>query len=548
MLALLLLPAIGAVAASHSASDTLASRAALPSCACAPAVDRALATTAAVPPAAAPSLVLFLVVDQFRADYVDRFGPDFHFGFRRLLDRGLLYARAAHDHGVTETAPGHAALATGRHPSRTGILSNDRGVPDRAFALVGGTGTGASPARLRGTTLYDWMRAADPSADAFSVSRKDRGAILPVGRGGRHVYWLLRGSAVTSRWYADSLPSWVREWNARRPLDRLAGTTWTTLLPDSAYPERDDYDFEHRGTDARFPHRLPGTADSLGDVINDYPWTDSLTLDFALEGVRRLGLGRRGRADFVNVSLSTTDAIGHLYGPHSRELHDHLLRLDRWLGRFLDSLQVLVPGEVAIVLSSDHGTQPMPEYQRALGRSAHLVRTDTLVNRWAARLRDRWNTEFDLEMDSGLLYADTVALRSRGVNVAALADSVASDLRRMAGIARVYTPRSLASATSSTEVRRWRHGVAPHIGWLTASVTVPGSTFGWRVGNAQHGTTHDEDALVPMLFVLPGLTPGRVARPIRTVDLAPTLAAWLGIRPTEAVDGVVLPEVVAPRK
>lgn len=514
-----------------------------------PTIAAAMTAVAPTPvvaaPAPRPSLVLLLVVDQFRADYVDRFGPEFRFGFRRLLDGGVVFARAAHDHGTTETAPGHATLASGRFPSRTGILSNDRGVPDRAYALVGSSGAGASPARFRGTTFYDWMRAADAETAVLSVSRKDRGAILPVGRGGREVYWLVRGSATTSRWYADTLPTWVRAWNARRPLDRLAGTQWTTLLPESAYPERDDLDFEHWGTDTRFPHRLPGTADSLGAVINDLPWMDSLTLDLALDGVRQLGLGRRERPDFLSVSLSTTDAIGHNWGPHSRELHDHLLRLDRWLGTFLDSLDTMMPGGVALVFSSDHGVQEMPAFARTQGREAAFVRTDTLVARHAAALRARWNTDFDLEMDSGLLYADTLAMHARGIDVAAAGESIAQELRRLPGVWRVWTPRSLARSRGDDHVRRWRQTVAPGIGWLTVATPREGFTFGWRDGYASHGTTHAADVFVPMVFVLPGVAPQRVPRPVRTVDLAPTLAAWLGIRPTEPVDGVVLPEVVA---
>lgn len=507
----------------------------------------ALASPPAPPPK--PALVVSLVVDQLRPDYLDRWRSQFTGGLKQLLDAGVLYSAGEQDHAVTETAPGHASVLSGRFPRSTGIFSNNLGVPDPAYPIVGGTGAGAAPTRFYGTTLFDWMLAADSGTQVLSVSRKDRGAILPVGRGGRDVYWLIGGAAVTSRWYADSLPTWVRDWNARAPLTRLAGTSWTLLLPDSAYAESDAFDFEHNGRDASFPHRLPGTVDSLRARISDYPWTDSLTLDLALEGMRQRRLGRRGAPDLLAVSLSTTDAVGHSYGPDSREIHDQLLRLDRWLGVFLDSVRTLVDGPVIVSLTSDHGVQAMPDFALLRHADAGTTRIDTLVARHAAALRARYQTNFRLTLDSGLLLADTDELRARGVNVPALSRRIAADMQRVPGVLRTLTPASLAAAPSTDlPARRWSHLVPARGGWLAAAI--PREGWIWSSGSggyATHGTTHLADVRVPILIAVPGRAARRIARTVRTVDIGPTLAALLGVTPTERLDGVVLREVVTPR-
>ena len=309
-------------------------------------------------------LVVLIAIDQFRGSYFERFGSQFTGGLRRFQTGSALFPHGLQDHAITETAPGHATMLSGRDPAQTGIVSNNRGVPDPDAPLVGtAAGPGASPRRFVGTTLYDWMVAVDSDTRVLSVSRKDRGAILPVGRSKGDVYWYANGNFVTSRWYASALPEWVGEWNDRRGVERLAGTVWQPLRPAAGYSEPDTLWFENGGEDVAFPHPLPSSTDSILARITGYPWMDSLTLDFGLEGVKRLRLGARDRPDLLVVSLSTTDAIGHAFGPDSKELHDQILRLDRWLGDFLDSLATLVPSDRTVfALTSDHGVRSIPEY------------------------------------------------------------------------------------------------------------------------------------------------------------------------------------------
>src|SRR5438552_10069519 len=188
-------------------------------------------------PAPRPRLVVVITVDQLRPDYLDRYRSQLTGGLGRLLRQGAYFADAYQDHAVTGTAPGHSTILSGRWPAHTGIISNVIGVSDSSAPLLDVPGPGASPARFRGTAFFDWLKAAEPSARALSVSRKDRGAILPVGRAKQQVYWYQGGSFTTSRYYANSLPAWVRAFNARRIRSRPSGRAWTLLLPASAYPE-----------------------------------------------------------------------------------------------------------------------------------------------------------------------------------------------------------------------------------------------------------------------------------------------------------------------
>ncbi|HEX7941573.1 MAG TPA: alkaline phosphatase family protein, partial [Gemmatimonadaceae bacterium] len=197
--------------------------------------------TAQSAPARKPTLVVLVTIDQFRADYLDRFGPQMTGGIARMMRDGARFTDAHHDHAITETAPGHATLLSGRFPRSTGIMMNSIGVSDQTKPLLAGAyGMGASPKRFKGTTLADWLRAADPRSRALSVSMKDRAAILPIGTSKSDVYWYSPdGLFSTSSYYRDSLPSWVGAFNDRHMAQSYAGKHWTLLLADSAYREVD---------------------------------------------------------------------------------------------------------------------------------------------------------------------------------------------------------------------------------------------------------------------------------------------------------------------
>ncbi len=502
------------------------------------------ACTVAQGPATAPRprLVVHFAVDQLRPDYLLRWERQLSGGLGRLMREGVFYPAGEQDHAVTETAPGHASMLSGRWPTRTGIVSNDRGVSDPGSALLEVTGAGASPHRFRGTALFDWMRVADPETRVLSVSRKDRGAILPVGRAVVPVYWYARGQFTTSRWYATQLPDWVKAWNARDPAERLKGTAWTPL-PGIRYEEPDQRPYEDGGRRVSFPHQLSQDRATAAGEITSMPVMDSLTLDFAWHGVRALQLGQRAGTDLLAISLSTTDAVGHTWGPGSLELHDQVLRLDRYLGAFLDSLATLVPlDQVLISLTSDHGVQEFPE--AGTGGRATLTPDARALTEWA---RARYQVDLDIGLESGLMLAETRALTARGVQVGRLADSLAAVIAARPGVRRVFTPASLA-ATGDAESMMWRRQIAPDADWLVAVALEPGWMWTDNANYTTHGTTNLLDVRVPIIFRVPGVAPRRIERPVGVVDIGPTLAALLGIAPTEPLDGRPLPELVPPRR
>lgn len=501
------------------------------------------ADSAAAATAARPTLVVLVTIDQFRADYLTRFGGQLTGGLARLVKGGAVFTDAHQDHAITETAPGHASLLSGRFPRSTGIMMNSIGVSDTESPLIaGGNGPGASPRRFTGTTLVDWLRAEEPRSRALSVSVKDRGAILPVGRSKSDVYWYsLDGRFVTSSYYRETLPSWVNDFNARRLPQGYAGRSWTLLLPDSAYAERDSVPAESGGRNFTFPHELPPGGDDVANIIRGTPFIDEVTVAFALEGVRQLKLGTGPQTDLLAVSLSSTDYVGHRFGPDSREIHDQVLRDDRTIGVLIDSLYRLRDSaRVLIVLSSDHGVGSIPEVAAANGTpGATRVELYDALPAVHARLRASGLDTLALQVDPPLVFLDRKAFAGRD----ALADSVLAVFAKAAtqvnGVRRVDRfPTLLADSLRDPIARRWAHQLPANAN-VAAIVTLDSlSTWGGTV--ASHGSAYDYDSHVPLIFYGAGVKPGRNGEFVRTVDIAPTLGAVLGVRPSERVDGVVI--------
>jgi hypothetical protein len=267
---------------------------------------------------AKPTLVVFITVDQMRGDYLVRYESQFKGGLKRLTHDGVLFTSAFHDHAITETAPGHATVMSGRFPVHTGIAANTAGVADPKSPLIGSADPGASPWRFKGTTLLDWMRANDRNTRFLSVSRKDRGAILPVGSNKGDVYWYASdGNFTTSKYYANALPQWVSDFNAKGLAAAYKGWQWIPVLPDTAYAEADSVPVESQGQEYAFPHFVPEAPAAAVRALGNYPVMDELTLKFALAGVQQLQLGGTpNRTDLLAVSLSTLSATA--MGPTAR--------------------------------------------------------------------------------------------------------------------------------------------------------------------------------------------------------------------------------------
>jgi predicted AlkP superfamily pyrophosphatase or phosphodiesterase len=490
-----------------------------------------------------PALVVLFTVDQLRPDYFDRFGAQLTGGLARLARDGAFFTDAHHDHGTTETAPGHATTLAGRFPSQTGIVRNNAGVLDVQAPMIGGGGQGASPFRFRGSALFDWVRTRDPQSRALSVSRKDRGAILPLGRAKQPVFWYANdGRFTTSTYYADTLPSWVNRFNARRLPHRYAGQSWTPLLAAADYPEVDSVPVESQGKDFVFPHLASTDSSEAARNLTEFPWMDALTLNFALDGVDAMQLGRSGHTDVLAVSLSTTDAIGHRFGPDSRELHDQVVRLDRAMGAFLDSLFRRVDStRVLIALTADHGVAPMPELHFA-GTDPNRGRTDVVPTITAARRALlALGVSDTLDFESGMVLLDRAAVARVGPKAQAVVTKLLADLARLPGVWRVDRADRLPALAQRGDkyARRWLHSMPADLPVL-ATVTLQPFGYWMQTRYATHGSPHDYDTRVPLIFWGAPFRAGRVGGFVRTVDLAPTLAAAIGVPPTERLDGVVL--------
>ncbi len=378
--------------------------------------------------AKAPRLVVVVVVDQLRPDLLTRYDEAFQGGLRRVLDEGLHYTDALHDHAVTNTAPGHATLGTGAFPSQHGIVDNSwyerRGDGFVSVAAVSDTTTvilgqpdmrGASPHSMRASTLAEWLQESYPEARVVSVGGKDRSAVFLVGGARGCVYWFSReaGRFVTSSWYANEEPDWVQRFHAETWPRFAADTVWANTTP-AAYRDlarADDAPFE-TAREATFPHRFvppdapdpvssehpgltstsPPTADASTSTADapvrpmsaaqraywrwfyGTPFVDAATLTFATVALRAERLGQDDTPDLLAVALAATDVIGHDFGPLSQEQLDNLMHLDRVLGEFFAVLDAEVGAEHwVLALSADHGVGTMPEQLQRDGVKAQRV-------------------------------------------------------------------------------------------------------------------------------------------------------------------------------
>ncbi len=491
-----------------------------------------------------PRLIVLITVDQMRADYIDKWAPQFTGGLARLAKGGAFFTNAFQDHANTETAPGHSTLLSGREPYRTGIVFNAEGVPDPNSPVIGGGNPGASPDRFKGTTLIDWLKAKSARSRALSVSRKDRGAILPIGRAKESVFWYgSDGRFSTSAYYTDKLPAWVTKFNDRHVAETYAGKAWTPLLPLSEYPEPDTVMVEDNGREPAFPHTLTDDPDGAARDLIAFPWMDDVTVQFALEGVNAMNLGLGPAPDVLAVSLSSTDAVGHRFGIASRELHDQVLRVDRAIGVLIDSLyKMRDSATIVFALTGDHGATLPPELAKDNGDGPKPMRVDftSIVQDFETTVATKMNTDSAIAFEDAVLLLNRSRLQHNHINADSLARAFADVAKRQPGVYRADLFKDILAADTTKDViaRRWRHAIPPE--WPVAVVVTLNHGSVWGSTPGVHGSPWDDDCHVPILFYGPGVQAGRYDELARTVDIGPTFAQIAGVRPTEDLDGHVL--------
>jgi len=483
-----------------------------------------------------PKLVLFIVVDQCRYDYLTRFRDEFHGGFDRLLKNGASFASTQVDFFPTLTAPSHAAMLTGASPSVSGIVGNDwfdrregihvTSVLDKTTKIVGAAGTdGASPRRLLVSTVGDELRKATGGRSrVIGISIKDRSAILLTGQKANGAYWYDEPSGlfVSSSYYGPDLPTWVRSFDDSRPSLQYAGVTWTG-------------------------HKFPDAGRPLYKMIERSPFGNDLTEAMAELAIKAEKLGQRDETDLLALSFSSTDYVGHDYGPDSPELHDTLLRTDRILDRLFEEVDRQIGlAKVVVVMTSDHGVAPVAEVNNARkmpgGRSLLTDISDAVQAALSKKYGPgKWvGGCWDL-----LVYLNRDLLSQKKIDPAEANRTAADAMLHIPHIARAYTREQLGNPQALWDEtgRRMKDGFHPEFGADIEFIPEPYWVFTDQ--KTTHGSTYNYDSHVPLIFMGAGIRRSRQYELVRTNDIAPTLAEILGVPKPSGSSGRSLWEILS---
>lgn len=514
-------------------------------------------------PVSPPRLVVVIVVDQFRSDYLRRFRPFFGpGGFNRFLQTGASFPQARYRHATTSTCPGHAVILTGSYAEVNGIIANgwyDRGTAgpvncaeDKGVSLVGSAGPGRSPRRLLARTVGDLLkRATAGRSRVVTVAGKDRSAIMLGGHLGDAAYWMVDTMFVTSTYYRRDLPPWVREFNGARPVSAYFGRTWDRLLPAASYqmmgPDDEPAESDVAGMGRMFPHPLAGRA-----AFENSPFLNDVLADFALRAVEAEGLGRDTVPDLLGIGFSASDHVGHTYGPDSHEVMDATLRLDRTLRRLFDALDRTIGlASVVVVLTADHGVGPMPEVVKRHHPGASVARRQdpasieaaarrALVARYGRIPAPGWIVYHSPPM----MYLNVGALEARHVPVGDAECVAQAAVQAFPGVHEVLTSEELGRQRArGVETAATRSFYPPRSGNLYYTLEPYLLADAGRTG-ADHGTTWRYDQEVPLLWLGRGIIPGEHQGPADIADIAPTLSALLGLASPAGATGRALAGLV----
>jgi predicted AlkP superfamily pyrophosphatase or phosphodiesterase len=507
----------------------------------------ALLTAAPADPPKKPRLVLAIVIDQFRYDYLLRFRNDYTAGLAHLLRDGAVFTDAHYIHAATLTAVGHSTFLSGATPSVSGIIGNEwydrdsgqtvTSVSDPQTKVVGGVpnAPGSSPRRLLVSTVGDEVKIRDAESKVIGVSIKDRAAILPSGHMADGAYWYDDESHhwVTSTYYRADLPDWVKKINDEKAYQRYAGAQW---LP---------FDAPNDPSKALCT-MAAGAALRYCGSLEATPWANEMIEDFAERAIANEGLGRHAGTDILTVSFSANDYVGHLVGPDDPAVRDISIRTDRLLGKLFDYADRTVgAGNTLVAFTADHGVAPVPEVNQARhmpgGRLAQArvskSITDALTQRFGP---GEWLVAGG---SATMPYLNLETIRSHNLDPAVVESVAAAAVLAVEHIARVATWHELRGGG----VQRDAIGRAMTMGFYGprsgSLYIVPEPYYMFDATGTTHGTPYDYDTHVPLIFLGPGIKAGVYDRNVAINDVAPTLAALLGVeQPTGSV-GRILSEL-----
>ncbi|SIQ72088.1 alkaline phosphatase PafA [Pontibacter lucknowensis] len=504
-----------------------------------------------------PKLIVGIVVDQMRYDFLYRYWDKYsEGGFKRLVRQGFNFKNNQYSYVPTYTGPGHASVYTGSVPALNGIIGNswyDRTtgksmycVEDRSVKTVGSTSDAGlmSPRNLLTTTITDELRLSNNmQSKVIGVALKDRGSILPAGHTANGAYWFdsPSGNWITSTFYADALPNWVQEFNNQKHPDKLLSEVWNTLLPIEQYTEStaDDMDWERAlpGEERPvFPHNIPAIRGKDYELIRSIPAGNTLTTEFAKAALRGENLGKGNFTDFLALSYSTPDYTGHSFGPNSIEVQDVYLRLDREIEELINLLENEIGKDnVLIFLTADHGAAHVPAYMESLNIPAGIATSGIMRDSLEQHLtklfgKGRWVERYTNQQ----VYLDRKTIEGKKLTRIEVQEAAANYVMRFDGVARAITGEAIQRAGwAGGMMSRLESGYNAQRSGDVIVVLQPGWFEGYGSG-PQKGTTHGSysnyDTHVPLVWYGWKVKPGESSVETAVADIAPTIASWLYIQ------------------
>lgn len=501
-----------------------------------------------------PKLVVGIIVDQMRYDYLTRFYNHYGTGgFKRLLKEGYSCKNNHFNYAPTTTGPGHTSVYTGTTPATHGIIGNnwyDKEANKEVYCAADstynsvGTLTDAgkmSPHRMRVTTITDQLRLhTQKRGKTIAIALKDRGAVLPGGHTANAAYWFYgakEGSWITSSFYMNSLPKWVLDFNKEKSVNKYK-KPWNTLFNVNTYLEsgldNTSYEGLFKGeTSPVFPHDIPALWDKNGEynILKATPYGNSITADFAIAAIDGEGLGMDAITDFLAVSFSSTDYVGHKYGVNSKEIQDTYIRLDQDLSRFFSALDKKVgEGEYTLFLTADHAAVHVPSYLKDNKIPAGYIDYDMMLPELNEFLKYTYGTTDIIKNFSNLqFFLDHKIIKNLELNVGEVQETIAKEVLAYSGIDRVYTGEQMWKNQYTTGISYiLQNGYNQKRSGDVLLVLAPG-TISYPKTGSTHGSPQVYDTHVPLLFYGKGIKAGSTVARTEITDIAPTIAALLGI-------------------
>ncbi|MEI7472442.1 MAG: alkaline phosphatase PafA [Chitinophagaceae bacterium] len=523
----------------------------------------ALATQAQNPK---PKLIVGLVVDQMRWDYLYRFKDLYGAnGFKRLLREGFTAENAMIPYVPTYTAVGHSTIYTGSVPAFTGIVGNNwydaaankfmYCTDDSTVNTVGNTGKAGkmSPANLWTTTITDELKLSNNfKSKVIGIALKDRGAILPAGHSANAAYWYDGGKWITSTHYMNELPTWVAKYNEKDVVAKYMATDWNTLLPIDKYDlsTADDKPYENniRGEKTVvFPHLLSKIEDKdKYEAFRTTPYANSFTLDFAKATIENEALGKNNVTDFLAVSISSTDYIGHSFGPNSIEIEDTYLRLDKDIESFLNFLDTKIgKGNYTLFLSADHGVAHIPAFLKEHKLPGGTMEEMELVKDLNKAIEQKFAIKNAIKTVMNYqVYLNKKSILDQGKTIAELKDFIIATLKEEDYIVAAFDLNAIQSTSLTAPQREMMiNGYNPKRSG-DIQFTFKSGYFDGGAKGTTHGLWNPYDAHIPCVFFGWGIKPGKTNRETYMTDIAPTIAALLQIQMPSGSVGKVITELI----